>query len=222
MRRRNNPNGASTRVLGPPAARQRGEGGRNPVAEKTVEESGCREDSGGILLPRRQWRQARPPDETDSTTRKKRAQRRRERARAQELEGNNESNGWAPTTKEPKEPKEPKDESRAQSMKQVPIHASARRGRAEEAEEAEGGAEAEGDEGATGDAESHYTMADSVCVGGIEKRAQARARQTWGFSWVLPLTICLLMCFNNPCLYKKQKTSIVVTPPKHLQITQPR
>ena len=70
--------------------------------------------------------------------------------------------------------------------------------------------------------ESHYTMADSVCVGGIEKRAQARARQTWGFSWVLPLTICLLMCFNNPCLYKKQKTSIVVTPPKHLQITQPR
>ena len=150
--RRHNPNGASTRVLGPPAARQRGEGGRNPVAEKTVEESGCREDSGGILLPRRQWRQARPPDETDSTTRKKRAQRRRERARAQELEGNNESNGWAPTTKEPKEPKkpkkpkepkepkEPKDELQAQSMKQVPIHASARRGRAEEAE---GGEEAE-------------------------------------------------------------------------------
>ena len=94
-----------------------------------------RRDSGekeeGILLPRRQWRQARPPDETDSTTRKKRAQRRRERARAQELEGNNESNGWAPTTKEPK------DELQAQSMKQVPIHASARRGRAE------GGAEAE-------------------------------------------------------------------------------
>ena len=39
VRRRNNPNGASTRVLGPPAARQRGEGGRNPVAEKTVEAS---------------------------------------------------------------------------------------------------------------------------------------------------------------------------------------
>ena len=100
-----------------------------------------RRDSGekeeGILLPRRQWRQARPPDETDSTTRKKRAQRRRERARAQELEGNNESNGWAPTTKETKKPKKPKGEPRAQPMKQVPIHASARRGRAE------GGAEAE-------------------------------------------------------------------------------
>ena len=52
MRRRNNPNGASTRVLGPPAARQRGEGGRNPVAEKTVEESCCREDSGGKPDPR--------------------------------------------------------------------------------------------------------------------------------------------------------------------------
>ena len=57
--------------------------------------------------------------------------RRRERARAQGLEGDDESNGWAPTTKEPK------DELQAQSMKQVPIHASARRGRAE------GGAEAE-------------------------------------------------------------------------------
>ena len=159
--RRHNPNKASTRVLGPPAARQRGE------------------DSGGILLPRRQWRQARPPDETDSTTRKKRAQRRRERARAQELEGNDESNGWAPTTKEPKKPKEPKEpkeakgEPRAQPMKQVPIHASARRGRAEEAEEAEG---AEGAEGGEGDAESHYTMADSVCAGGTVERTRRTAR----------------------------------------------
>lgn len=55
------------------------------------------------MLPRRQRRQARPPDETDSTTRKKRAQRRRERARAQGLEGDDESNGWAPTPKEAKE-----------------------------------------------------------------------------------------------------------------------
>ena len=39
MCRRNNPNGASTRVLGPPAARQRGEGGRNPVAEETAKAS---------------------------------------------------------------------------------------------------------------------------------------------------------------------------------------
>ena len=146
VRRRNNPNGASTRVLGPPAARQRGE------------------DSGGILLPRRQWRQARPPDETDSTTRKKRAQRRRERARAQGLEGDDESNGWAPTTKEPK------DESQAQPMEDIPIHASARRGRAE------GGAEAEGDEGDEGDAESHYTMADSVCAGGTVERTRRTAR----------------------------------------------
>ena len=115
-------------------------------------------------MPRRQWRQARPPGEADSTTRKERAQRRRERARAQELEGNNESNGWAPTTKEPK------DESQAQSMKQVPIHASARRGRAEEAEEAEGA------EGAEGDAESHYTMADSVCAGGTVERTRRTAR----------------------------------------------
>ena len=153
--RRHNPNKASTRVLGPPAARQRGE------------------DSGGILLPRRQWRQARPPDETDSTTRKKRAQRRRERARAQELEGNDESNGWAPTTKETKKPKKPKGEPRAQPMKQVPIHASARRGRAEEAEEAEG---AEGAEGGEGDAESHYTMADSVCAGGTVERTRRTAR----------------------------------------------
>ena len=109
--------------------------GATTLMERRPEYLGLpRRDSGeeeGILLPRRQWRQARPPDETDSTTRKKRAQRRRERARAQELEGNNESNGWAPTTKEPK------DELQAQSMKQVPIHASARRGRAE------GGAEAE-------------------------------------------------------------------------------
>ena len=67
------------------------------------------------MLPRRQRRQARPPDETDSTTRKKRAQRRRERARAQELEGNNESNGWAPTTKKPKKPKEPKEPKETQN-----------------------------------------------------------------------------------------------------------
>ena len=118
-------------------------------------------------MPRRQWRQARPPDETDSTTRKKRAQRRRERARAQELEGNDESNGWAPTTKETKKPKKPKGEPRAQPMKQVPIHASARRGRAEEAE---------GAEGAEGDAESHYTMADSVCAGGTVERTRRTAR----------------------------------------------
>ena len=124
-------------------------------------------------MPRRQWRQARPPDETDSTTRKKRAQRRRERARAQELEGNDESNGWAPTTKETKKPKKPKGEPRAQPMKQVPIHASARRGRAEEAEEAEG---AEGAEGGEGDAESHYTMADSVCAGGTVERTRRTAR----------------------------------------------
>ena len=39
MRRRSNPNGALTRVLGPPAARQRGEGGRNPVAEETAKAS---------------------------------------------------------------------------------------------------------------------------------------------------------------------------------------
>ena len=133
-----------------------------------------RRDSGekeeGILLPRRQRRQARPPDETDSTTRKKRAQRRRERARAQELEGNDESNGWAPTTKETKKPKKPKGESRAQPMKQVPIHASARRGRAEEAEGAEGA------EGGEGDAESHYTMADSVCAGGTVERTRRTAR----------------------------------------------
>ena len=104
-----------------------------------------RRDSGekeeGILLPRRQWRQARPPDETDSTTRK-----------------------------EPKEAKEPKGEPRAQPMEDIPIHARARRGRAEEAE---GGAEAEGDEG---DAESHYTMADSVCAGGTVERTRRTAR----------------------------------------------
>lgn len=125
------------------------------------------------MLPRRQRRQARPPDETDSTTRKKRAQRRRERARAQELEGNDESNGWAPTTKEPKKPKEPKDELRAQPMEDIPIHARARRGRAEEAEEAE---EDEGGEGDEGDAESHYTMADSVCAGGTVERTRRTAR----------------------------------------------
>ena len=137
------------------------------------------------MLPRRQRRQARPPDETDSTTRKKRAQRRRERARAQELEGNNESNGWAPTTKKPKKPKEPKDELRAQPMEDIPIHARARRGRAEKAEEgeeAEGDAEAEeaeedeGGEGDEGDAESHYTMADSVCAGGTVERTRRTAR----------------------------------------------
>ena len=55
-------------------------------------------------------------------------------------------------------------------MKQVPIHASARRGRAE------GGAEAEGGEGDEGDAESHYTMADSVCAGGTVERTRRTAR----------------------------------------------
>ena len=148
MCRRNNPNGASTRVLGPPRR-----------------DSGEKEE--GILLPRRQRRQARPPDppdETDSTTRKKRAQRRRERAGAQGLEGDDESNGWAPT---PKEPREPKDEPREQFMEQVPVFASARRGRAE------GGAEAEGVTTAT---ESHYTMAESVCAGGTEERTRRTAR----------------------------------------------
>ena len=47
------------------------------------------------------------------------------------------------------------------------MHASARRGRAE------GGEEAEGDEGAT---ESHYTMADSVCAGGTVERTRRTAR----------------------------------------------
>ena len=70
----------------------------------------------------------------------------------------------------PKEAKEPKGEPRAQPMEDIPIHARARRGRAEEGEEAEGG---EGDEG---DAESHYTMADSVCAGGTVERTRRTAR----------------------------------------------
>lgn len=119
--------------------------GATTLRERRPEYLGLpRRDSGeeeGILLPRRQWRQARPPDETDSTTRK-----------------------------EPKEAKEPKGEPRAQPMEDIPIHARARRGRAEEAE---GGAEAEGDEG---DAESHYTMADSVCAGGTVERTRRTAR----------------------------------------------
>ena len=52
-------------------------------------------------------------------------------------------------------------------MEDIPIHASARRGRAEEAEGAEGG---------EGDAESHYTMADSVCAGGTVERTRRTAR----------------------------------------------
>ena len=119
--------------------------GATTLRERRPEYLGLpRRDSGeeeGILLPRRQWRQARPPDETDSTTRK-----------------------------EPKEAKEPKGEPRAQPMEDIPIHARARRGRAEKAEE---GAEAEGDEG---DAESHYTMADSVCAGGTVERTRRTAR----------------------------------------------
>ena len=176
--RRHNPNGASTRVLGPPAARQRGEGGRNPVAEKTVEESGCREDSGGILLPRRQWRQARPPDETDSTTRKKRAQRRRERTRAQGLEGDDESNGWAPTTKEPK------DESQAQSMKQVPIHASARRGRAEGGAEAEEAEEAEGRAASTAYGASTCTR---ECASRTSRRKPKETKETQNHTTQWPI-----------------------------------
>ena len=184
MRRRNNPNGASSRVLGPPAARQRGEGGRNPVAEKTAKASqtlgrdglyNTKEASAAKerAHPRTRTRGRRrvewlgPHNEgaegrvastvyeasTDTRECASRTSRRRRRSRRSRRR------------RRSRRSRRSRRASREHSLWSKYLYT---RVRVEDEPK-----KAEGDEG---DAESHYTMADSVCAGGTVERTRRTAR----------------------------------------------